>query len=442
MKYMTSIAQLLCLSIEGEIEKAASLSEIEQEIRGQMMEAGRQALAIYLKKQKPKYPDETTKCRHCGQGAGYVRMRQAKLHTMLGSVGYERAYYLCDNCHRGTCPLDQALGLRPNQMSAELERLGGMTGVETSFGKGSQLFESLTLVSLSNQSLDKAAQAYGREVERVEQEWQQEAHDPDKLSQRKREQRHPLRLYGSLDAAKVHVRGDKEHPWRDLKVGAWFEARGRPPRQPDGEWQIRAENITYFTDICPASQFTHLFWATGVQRNAHLAHELVILGDGAEWIWNLVAENFPDAVQIVDWFHACEYLMPVAKAAFKDADKQTAWVKQAKTDLWAGHVEAVIAACEACLNPNREDDPAQKALTYFENNKERMNYATYRNNGYQIGSGTIESAAKQIGLLRMKVPGAIWNLDSARYVAKARAAYLSDQWSFLAQRRSHLPLAA
>lgn len=441
MEYMTSIAQLLCLSVEDEMEQAASLSDVEQAIRRQMMAAGRQALVTYLQKQRPKYPAETTTCPHCGQQAGYVRRRAAKLHTMLGAVGYERPYYLCPDCHRGTCPLDEALGLRPNQMSAELERLGGMTGVETSFGKGSQLFESLTLVSLSNQSLDKAAQAYGQEMERVEQAWQQEAHDPEKLAQRKREKRRPLRLYGSLDATKVHVRGDKEHPWRDLKVGAWFEARGRPPRQPDGEWHIRAENITYFTDICPAKEFTHLFWATGVQRNAHLARELVILGDGAEWIWRLVAANFPDAIQIVDWFHACEYLTPVAKAAFKQTERQTAWVQQVKTDLWHGRVEAVIAACAACLNPNREDDPAQKAVTYFENNKDRMDYAAYRKNGYQIGSGTIESAAKQIGSLRMKVPGAIWNVDSARYVAKARAAYLSDQWSLLAQRRDHLPLA-
>lgn len=441
MEHMTSIAQLLCLSVESKIPQAASLSEVEQEIRRQMMEAGRQALATYMQNQRPKYPAETSTCRHCGQEAGYVRLRTAKLHTMLGAVPYERPYYLCGACHQGTFPLDQALGLRANQMSAELERLGGMTGVETSFGKGSQLFESLTLVGLSNHSLDKAAQAYGREMEKVEQAWQQEASAPEKLAQRKREARRPIRLYGSLDAAKVHVRGDKEHPWRDLKIGAWFEARGRPPRQPDGEWQIRAENITYFTDICPSNEFSPLFWATGVQRNAHLAQELVILGDGAEWIWNLVAENFPDAIQIVDWFHACEYLTPVAKAAFRDTQKQAAWMKQVKTDLWEGSVAAVIAACEACIQTDRQDDPAQKAVTYFSNNKERMDYATYRKNGYQIGSGTIESAAKQIGLLRMKVPGAIWNLDGARYVAKARAAFLSDQWPLLAQRRAHLPLA-
>jgi hypothetical protein len=213
----------------------------------------------------------------------------------------------------------------------------------------------------------------------------------------------------------------------------------RPPQQPHGEWQIRAENITYFTDICPAGELSHLFWATGVQRNAHLAQELVILGDGAQWIWNLVAET--KAIQIVDWFHACEYLAPVAEVAFKDPEKQAAWLQKVKADLWQGRLEAVIAACAACLKADREDDPAQKAVTYFENNKHRMDYAHYRQQGYQIGSGTIESAAKQIGLLRMKVPGAIWNLDGTRYVAKAGAAYLSNQWPLLAQRRAHLPLA-
>jgi hypothetical protein len=71
-----------------------------------------------------------------------------------------------------------------------------------------------------------------------------------------------------------------------------------------------------------------------------------------------------------------------------------------------------------------------------------MDYPTYRKHGYQIGLGTIESAAKQIVAQRMKVTGAIWNLESARFVAKARAAFLSDQWNALAARRTHLNRAA
>jgi len=175
-----------------------------------------------------------------------------------------------------------------------------------------------------------------------------------------------------------------------------------------------------------------------VQQNANLARELVILGDGAEWIWNLVKENFPKAVQIIDWFHACEYLMPVAKLALQDEKQQKAWVRNVKDSLWNGELDDVIAACEAHVDSKLKEDPAEKAATYFRNNRSRMDYPTYRKQGYHIGSGTIESAAKQIGTQRMKVAGAIWNEDSARNVAKARAAYLSGQWDILAQRRACL----
>ena len=251
-------------------------------------------------------------------------------------------------------------------------------------------------------------------------------------------------LYGAIDGGRVQTRAPKgeEQPWRELKIGAWFQAKGQPPQQPNGEWRIRAENITYYADIDHADDFGKLLWATGVQQNAQLARELIILGDGARWIWDLVSFHFPDAVQIVDWFHACEYLGPVAKVAFCGQQQREQWVTQVKTDLWHGQLDAVIAACAQFVDPQRDDDPAHRAVTYFTNNRERMDYPTYRANGYQIGSGTIESGVKQIAQQRLKVPGARWNLSSARLVAKARAAFLSDQWNDLAARRRNLSKCA
>jgi len=326
-------------------------------------------------------------------------------------------------------------------MSAELERLAGMVGVQMAFGKGSQVFAELTLISLSDQALDKAAQAYGQEIEQIEGEWQVEAQAGEALLRRQREASPPLRLYGALDGTMVHTRGEKEHPWRELKIGSWFEARGRPPKRPDGDWRIEAYNVSHYTDICPAREFGELTWASGVQRNAQLARELIFLGDGAEWIWNLVEEHFPQATQIVDWFHACQYLSPVAQVAGQDAEERSRWLEQVRSDLWEGRPDAVIAACQTQVNSKGEEDPAEKAVTYFTNNRHRMDYPTYRAQGYQIGSGTVESAAKQIGTQRMKVPGARWNPWGARRVAKARAAFLSGQWDTIAQRRTHLPLA-
>jgi hypothetical protein len=330
-------------------------------------------------------------------------------------------------------------------MSGELERLAGMLGVERPFEQGSRLFEAFTLLSLSDQSLDKAAQAYGEEQMWRELEWEGEAYDPDSVLEQRRTVRPPRRLYGSLDGGRVHIRGEEgiaDAAWRELKVGAWFTTYAQPPTRPEDQWSIRAQNIHYYTDICDAEAFGRLLWTTGFQHHAQLAHELIILGDGARWIWDLVEEHYPQAIQIVDWFHACEYLDPVAKAAFSDPARQKAWLEQTTTALWNGDLDEVIAACQKQTDLHHEDDPAQAAVTYYTNNRQRMDYPTYRANGYQIGSGTIESGIKQLGTQRLKVAGAFWNLDSARKVAKARAAYLSDQWDELAARRPHLARAA
>jgi hypothetical protein len=432
---ITIIAQMLSIEIQHELSTEYRLTDIEQVTRRLVQEIGRQAIAMVVNAEESGYP-ETVLCQQCEEEMPYIRRRTVQLRTLFGCMEAKRSYYLCSACHQGCCPLDQRLGLRPNAISAELERLAAMTGALLPFGRGRDLFEALTLVSLSDQTIDKATQGYGDTVMQREQAWQGIAYDQEEIQRRKQDKSKPLRLYGAIDATKVHTRGDGDQPWRDLKMGAWFEARGKPPKTPDGQWRIQAENINYYADICPATEFGSLMWATGVQHNAQLARELVILGDGADWIWRLVAEHFPHAIQILDWFHATEYLMPVAKAAFSTESAQNEWVCQAKHALWDGLIDEVIDACLDLVHATDSSDPAFVAARYFDQNRQRMNYPDYRRQGFQIGSGTIESAAKQIGMMRMKVAGAIWNEASARKVAKARAAYLSDEWQALAAYRA------
>jgi len=444
MKDHNAVGELLREWVVAESENPASLSEMERKIKQMLYWLGHILLHGWLLWLSPRYVEGCETCPHCGGQSVYQRKRWGCLHTLYGKIRYRRAYYVCSDCHQGHCPLDEQLGLRPNAMSAEVERLAGLLGVQDAFAKGSAVFEEFTLVKLSDQSLDKATQAYGQEVEKREAEWQAETQDREQLLQRQREARPPRRLYGALDGGRVQTRAAKgeTQPWRELKTLAWFQARGQPPKTPGGEWAIRAQQISYAADICPAEAFGELLWASGVQRNAHLAHELIFLGDGAVWIWNLVQTYFPNAVQIVDWFHACEYLTPVAKMAFADKTRQTEWLHQIKQLLWDGQLDAVIAACAHHSRSQAQDDPAQAAVTYYTNNRSRMDYPVYRANGYQIGSGTIESGIKQIAQKRMKVAGARWNLDSARRVAKARAAFLSHQWHALASRRELLAHAA
>jgi Zn finger protein HypA/HybF involved in hydrogenase expression len=429
MNNITQITEMVVELVKSRLDTGVTLTAIEQTTRTVLQEIGRQTVEMTLKTMNNPYPEPTIAC-GCGAEAAYVRQRPACLHTIFGKLRTKRAYYLCPACHQGSYPLDAELGLRPNALSAELTRLAAMTGVQLPFGTGRDLLESLTLVSVSDQAMGKATQQIGGRVVAEEQMWQEKASDEAFLLQRQRERRHPLRLYGAIDATKVHIRDDAEHRWRDLKVGAWFEATGQPPTSPDGEWSIQAKNIHYYTDICPANEFGNLVWSSGVAHDAQLARELVMLGDGADWIWNLVDAHFPQAVQILDWFHASEHLMPVAQAVFTTEEEQKEWVTKMKQLMWEGHIEELVAACDA-LSDTCSSDVIRTTANYFETHKERMRYAHFRKQGYQIGSGTIESAAKQIGMMRMKVPGAIWNEANARKVAKARAAYLSDEWQSL-----------
>ena len=152
---------------------------------------------------------------------------------------YKRAYYTCPYCGRGHNPLDLRLGLRSGQMSAELESLSGMTGTQIPFEKSSQMFEALTLISLSDDSIAKATQAMGSEAQMQETEWKELSKNVDWLQTQERLAERPKRLYGSMDAAKVHIRRENEDPWRDLKVGAWISTSAKPPQNPDEDWRLK-----------------------------------------------------------------------------------------------------------------------------------------------------------------------------------------------------------
>ena len=180
-------------------------------------------------------------------------------------------------------------------------------------------------------------------------------------------------------------------------------------------------------------------YVSGRQQGAAQASELVIVADGAPWIWNLVALHYPDAVEIVDWYHAAEYIWGLAQQIYgEESAAGTAWAEQCLEHLWAGDFAAVLAAFRAHQTSEAHAEVARKALEYFTTHRERMRYPEFRAQGYHIGSGTIESGCKRVIGARLKQAGMTWSEEGARQVMKARAMYLSQEWDAFCEQRPPL----
>lgn len=411
---------------------ATSLSEMETSLKQMLHELGNEIMGQWLEAQAQQYPDDEQACPTCGEAAGYVRRRRGMSITLQGSVYYRRPYYLCSSCHSGFYPLDEGLGIEAGQMSAEVVQLAALFGIEDAFGTSQDLLKRSASLELSPNSIRKATQMVGEKVISYEQALHEQSHDLAKQKHRQVSPDSPQRLYGSIDGFKVLF----DDGWHEMKAGVWWTT------QTSRQGEVKAEVLQYYVDYLSASEFSPLVWTTGFQQMADVAPELFFVADGAEWIWRIVEQHYPHAVQIVDWYHACAYLAPIAKAAFSDPQQHDDWIEQVKSALWNGQLDEVIAACQQHLNAQRADDPAQQAVTYYQNNRHRMDYAHYRALGYQIGSGSMESGCKQLGLARLKIAGARWSSQGATLVAKARAAYLSGDWDKLNASSHSLPQVA
>ena len=443
---VTQVAELMAEEVREKLGEGAQVSEFEQALRELGQEASGLGLQKAIEAQEEKYPVQVM-C-PCGQEAQPLGKREAVVWSVFGKVSYARRYYLCEHCHGGQSPLDERLGLVPGQSTAGLASLLGILGVETSFEQASELAERFLLFRVSDNTVRKHTEGYGQAQAQREEEWKQISEDGKRLEEREQNLKQPAgRIYASMDGAFVPLHGE----WWELKTLCWYEVETIHPSHPQNrhagrvgeQSHLQARNMNYSCDIQEAEQFGRLLWSSGIQHQVDAYEEIVFVSDGAVWIWNLVEKYFPNAVQIVDWYHASEYLTPIAEAAFGAKTPQAnEWLTQVRTELWEGRIQDVIQSCRSLLTHTAARAWIEKALTYYNHNERRMDYACFRQLGFLIGSGTIESACKQIAAVRLKRSGARWTLPGVIATAKARAAWLSKSWDSLRPIYSSLPLVS
>jgi hypothetical protein len=397
------------------------------------MELGRSVLEPLLAAD-PGYRGPRAGC-PVGHQAGFVSCRDKTTDTVLGPVTVRRAWYHCQDCGHGFAPRDAELGVAGQTMSPGLAKMSDRAAAAVPFVPAARLVGELAGITLTGRRLGRRAEADGQAAAAAT--GAQAAAvaagtviplPPADL---------PDMLYLAIDGTGVPVipaetegrdgKGeDGTARTREVKLCCCFtqtslDEDGRPVRD--------LASSSYLATFAPAAGFGTLMAAEARRRGAGHVRQLVILGDGAAWIWNLASQHFPEATQIVDLFHAREHLHDLARLLeFMLGDHKTDWLEQRLAELDAGNIPAICAAARAFPLSGRKAGDLDTALGYFEHNAHRMYYARFKNLGMFIGSGAVEAGCKAVVGQRLKLSGMRWSVAGAAGILTLRCLQASDRW--------------
>ena len=222
---------------------------------------------------------------------------------------------------------------------------------------------------------------------------------------------------------------------REAKLGCVFTQT----RLDDKVRPLRDEgSTTYVGAIENAKDFGWRIFTEAIRRSSRRAEQIIVLGDGAVWIWNIADEHFPGAIQVVDLYHAREHLSGLAKILYAPGThKAKAWAQARISDLDAGNIETLVGSL-ARVRPSATNckDELRNTSAYFESNAHRMRYADSRQRALFVGSGVVEAACKTIIGHRLKQSGMRWTVRGANAVIALRCCELSSRWEQFWEARS------
>ena len=360
----------------------------------------------------------------------------------------ERAYYHCAACDAGFCPRDRALGLVDTSLSPGVLRMVGLVGAMVSFAEGHELLHELAGVDVPTTHVERAAEALGREVAADE----RRVVEPPPADQ-------PVAptLYLGMDGTGVPLRTeelagrsgkqpDGTSKTREVKLCTVWSAEGRdadgtPVRDPGSvSYSAAMESAAQKdTDDMP-SPFAARVEREATRRGFDRAARRVVLGDGAKWIWNLATEYWPDALQIVDRYHAKEKLSDVGKALYgATSDLAKAWARIRHDELDTGKLSQIVAAlavhAHAC-------DDARTCIGYLWINRHRMRYTPFHAQGLCTSTGVVEAGCKVAIGTRCKRAGMHWTVAGVDAIIALRCCKLSGRFEDFWERRSTARAAA
>lgn len=385
-------------------------------------------------------PREIILCQ-CGQRMSSRGRRAKGLLTTLGPAPFGRSFYQCKLCCHGRFPDDEHLDIVGTTYSPGVRRLMARAGSQSQFEQAAEDLLCYAGLKVQPREIERVAEDVGRQVEH----WL--CGQQNQLLQGVGTPAAPLqsipKFYVSFDGTGIPVRknelvgrkgkqADGSARTREVKLGCVFtqiglDKEGNPQRDPD--------STTYVGAIESSSLFGWRIYAEALRRGVDQANEVVVLTDGARYNRTIAQTHFPQAVHIVDLFHAYEHLTAIAQTLRgKEAKAPEDW----RHLLEAGNISRLVSKVGQQLPASGKTKKSLlKQLRYFENNAAQMRYAEYREKKFFVGSGVVEAGCRTVIGERLKQSGMHWSVRGANAIIALRCCVLSGRFEdFWASRTS------
>lgn len=416
------------------------LEAVEMLVRNSVHRAGSLALGRLLSCSAPAAAHQPC---GCGGEAKLHSLRSRQLLTVVGEVDFQRPYYHCPQCRQGQSPRDRQLDIAGTAYSPGVRRMLAAVGADSSFEQGREQLALLAGLSLTVKAVERQAEAVGLAIEQSEQRQIQAAKQLEL----------PAVCVPAVPVLYVEMDGTGIPVTKKEREGRASKTEGQPARtrevklgcvftqtttDKDG-WPVRdADSTSYVAAIEGAEPFGLRLYTEAWRRGWSRAGKKAVLGDGAVWIWNLAAQHFPGAIQIVDLFHARQHLWELAAKLFPAREPQRKqWARVAQYLLDQGAIEALVFV----LRQLRIEYPdliqaLENDADYFERNAERMRYPAFRAQGLFVGSGVVEAGCRTVVGKRLKCSGMFWSVRGANAILALRCCRLSGRFEDYWESRS------
>lgn len=425
-----------------------NMGHLEEEILQKTLELQRATLEEGSQKKADLTPSVCPVCKNklSRVTEGYARSYE----TRFGSVTIRRARGWCRKCKRWWFPADQALGLSDaGSCSPGVQEMAALAVSKLPVAEASAVIERLSGVKLSRATLDREARRQGKKAQTKRQKMDEQMCQGAGADQQVKDLRitkptEPFTLVIELDAWNIRERNDEQwgkseelrkggqEPewWHWVYGGICFRLSQRVKTQ-GGRSLILSRGTVMTRGGTDALK--QQLWAEAMRHGLGEATDVLVIGDGGVWIWNIAGDRFSEARQRLDPWHALEHLWTVAHALHpEDEAAAAAWIKPLKEKLLASDAIEVIDELDELTKKLRGSrrQIVQAEKNYLENNCERLNYKGAKERGEPLGSGAMESTCKQYQR-RFHCSGQFWTKEGDEALMCLETFWRNGRWSML-----------